>query len=82
MPGCRELSKASVPLSRISFPIVHDRAKFSSRKQSETNRNDKNAVCDYVSEYLRMCFRLYEDSLRPFVNILQTFCERSNIVDD
>ena len=50
--------------------------------QSETNRNDGNAMCDYLSEYLRMCFRLYEDSSRPFLNILRTFCERSKLAED
>ena len=64
------------------FPIFHDRDKFSNREQSETNRNDENAMCDYFSEYLRMFFRLYEDSSRPFLNILRTFCERSNIAED
>ena len=39
------------------FPAVHDRDKFSNREQSETKRDDENAVCDYLSEYLRMCFR-------------------------
>ena len=53
--------KAPVPLGRIFFPIVHDSDKFSNREQSETNQNDENAMCDYLSEYLRMCFRLYED---------------------
>ena len=48
--------------TRLARPIGHDRDKFSNRKQSETNRNDENATCDYLSEYLRMCFRLYEDS--------------------
>ena len=33
------------------FLIVHDRDKFSNRKQSETNWND-HAMCDYLSEYL------------------------------
>ena len=32
------------------FPIVHDRDKFSNREQSETNRNDENAMCDYFSK--------------------------------
>ena len=35
---------------------------FSNREQSETNRNDENAMFDYLAEYLRMCFRLYVDS--------------------
>ena len=51
------------------FPIVHDRDKIINREQSETNQNDENAMCVYVSEYLRVCFRLYEDWLRPFLNI-------------
>ena len=51
------------------FPIVHDRDRFSNREQSGTNRSDENAMCD---EYLRMCFRINEDSSRPFVNILRT----------
>ena len=55
--------KAAVPLSRIFFPIVHDRDKFSNREQSETDRNDDNPMCDCLSEYLRLCFRLYGDSL-------------------
>ena len=29
-----------------------------------------------------MCFRLYEDSSRPFLNILRTFCERSKKAED
>ena len=64
------------------FPIVHDRDKLSNRDQPETNRNDENAACDYFSEYLRMCFRLHEDSSRPFLNVLRTFCERSNEAED
>ena len=55
------------------FPIVHVSDKFSNREQYETDRNDENAMCDYLSEYLRMCFRLYEDSARPFLNFLRTF---------
>ena len=47
---------ASVPLGRIFFPIVHDRAKFSHREQSKTNRNDENAMCACLSKYIRMCF--------------------------
>ena len=72
MPGCYAKmmtgrtfltnSKAPVPLGRMFFPIAHDRDKFRNLKQSETNRNDENAMCDYLSEYLRMCFRLYGDS--------------------
>ena len=50
--------------------------------RSETNRNNENAMCDYLSEYLRMCFRLYEDISRPFLNILRTFCERSKLAED
>ena len=38
------------------FSIVYDQGKFSNREQSETNRNDENAMCEYFSEYLRMCF--------------------------
>ena len=34
-------------------------------------------MCDYLSEYLRMCFRLYEDLSWPFVEILRTFCKWS-----
>ena len=64
------------------FPIVHDRDKFSNREQSETNRNDENAMCDFLSQYLRMCFRLYEDSSRLFVNILWLPCEQSKITED
>ena len=45
-------------LAEWFFSIVYDQGKFSNRKQSETNRNDENAMCDYFSEYLRMCFRL------------------------
>ena len=33
----------------ICPPIVNDRDKFSNRKQSETNRNDEIAMCDYLS---------------------------------
>ena len=29
-----------------------------------------------------MCFQLYQDSSRPFLNILQTLCERSKIAED
>ena len=61
------------------FPIVHDRDKFSNLKPIGMT---KKATCYYLSEYLRMCFRLYEHSSRPFLNILQTLCERSNIVED
>ena len=81
-PICIDATNAPVPLGRISFPIVHDRDKFSNREQSETNRNDENVMCDYLSEYLRKCFRLYEDSSRPFLGILRTFCERSEIAED
>ena len=59
------------------FAIVHDRDKFINREQSETNQNDEIATYDYLSEYIRMCFRLHKDSSRPFLNILRTFCERS-----
>ena len=38
------------------FLIIYDRDRFTNREQSETNRNDENAMCDYLSEYLRMCF--------------------------
>ena len=60
------------------------RVKFSDRGQSETNRNDENAMCDYFSEFLRMYFRLglYEGSSRSFLNILRTFCERGKITED
>ena len=61
------------------FPIVHDRDKISNREQSKTNRNTESANCDYLSEFLRICFRLYKDSSRPFLNILRTLCERSKI---
>ena len=44
-------SKAAVQLGRIFCPIVIDRDKFSNREQSENNRNDGNAMCDYLSEY-------------------------------
>ena len=69
-------------LAEYIFRLFTIRDKFGYRKQSETNRNDENALCDYSSEYLRVCFRLYEDSSRPSLNILQTFCERSNIAED
>ena len=65
------------PRSQIFFPIVHDRDKFSNCKQSETNRSDENAMCDYFSEYLQMCIRLHDNSSRPFPYVLWTFCERS-----
>ena len=81
-PGVHKtIAKNPVPLDRIFFRIVHERDKFSNREQSETNRNDENATCDYLSEYLRMCFRLYEDSSRPFLNIYG-HCERSKIAVD
>ena len=63
--------KPPVPLGQTFFPIAHDGDKVSNREQSEINRNDENSMCDYLSEYLRMCFRLYEDSSRPFLNIFQ-----------
>ena len=63
-------------------PIVHDKDEFNNREQYETYRNEENAMCDYSSEYLQMCFRLCEDSSRPFLNILRTFCERSKIAED
>ena len=69
--------KAAVPLGPIFSPIVHNRDKFSNREQSETNRNDENAMCDYLSEYLRMCFRLYEGSSRPFLTINGHFANES-----
>ena len=50
------------PTWSVIVPIVNDRDKCSNRGQSQTNRNDENVMCDYLSEYLRMCFRLYEDS--------------------
>ena len=62
------------------FTIVQDRNKFSNREQSETNRNDGYAMCDYSSEYLRMCFRLYEDSPRPFLNIVRTLVNEARKV--
>ena len=57
----RSRCKAPFPLDLIFCPIVHDRDKFSNREQSEINRNDESAMCDYLSEYQRMCFQLYED---------------------
>ena len=71
------------------FPIYYDRDKFSNREQYETHRNGENAilVCDHLSEYLRMCFRLYEDSSRTFhrhfekkaiyLSIQNTKCEKN-----
>ena len=55
------LVKPQSHLAEYLFPIVHDRDKFNNHEQSETNRNDDNAMCDYISECLRMYFRLYED---------------------
>ena len=55
------------------FPIVNDTDKFSNHEQSETNWNDGNALCDFLSELLRMFYRLFEDSSRPFLNTLRTF---------
>ena len=74
--------KAPVPLGRIIFSRSFTIEKFSNREQSETNRNDENAMCDFLSEYLRMCCRLYEDSLRPFLDIFRTLFERSKIAVD
>ena len=54
------------------FPIVCDGDNFSNREQYETNWNNENAACDYLSKYLRMFFRLYEDSSRPFLKVLQS----------
>ena len=71
-----------VPFGRIFFPIVDNRDKFRNREQSETNRNDKSAMCDYLSDYLRMCFRLYENSSRPFLNILQTLCKQNRAAEE
>ena len=59
-------------LAEYFFPIVHDRDKFSNCEQSKSNRNDENAMCDYLSEYVRVCFRLYKDSSPQFLNILRT----------
>ena len=67
------------PICPNSFPIVLDRDKFNNCEQSETNRNDENAMCDYLSKYLRMCFGFYEDTSRSFRNILRTLWERSKI---
>ena len=67
---------------KYSFPIVHDKDKFSKREHSESNRNDENSMCDYLSYYSRMCFRLYGDSSRPFLDILLTLCGRSKIAED
>ena len=52
------------------------RVKFSDRGQTETDRNDENAMCDYFSEFFRMHFRLglYKGSSRSFLNILRTKC--------
>ena len=58
----REELKPRPTWPNICFQIVHNRDKFNNRKQSETNWNDENAMRDYLSENLRMCFRLYEDS--------------------
>ena len=73
--------KSPSPIWPNIFPIVHDRDKLSNRKQSETNRNDENPMCNYLFEYLRMCFRLYEDSSRlsvseHFSHILRTKQDR------
>ena len=82
-PGFEAMeTKASAPLGRQNFPIVHDRDKFSNREQSETNRNDENAICDYISEYLRTCLRLHDDSSRQCLNVLRTFCERCKKVEN
>ena len=62
--------------------LYHFYGKFSNREQSETNRNYGNAKCDYLFEYLRMYFLLYEDSSRPFLNILRTLCDRSKVAED
>ena len=74
-----ETVKPRSHLAEYFFPIVHNRDKFSNREQSETNRNDENAMCGYLSEYIRMCFRLYEDPPRLSLTILQTLCEQSKI---
>ena len=74
-----ETVKPRSHLAEYFLPIVHDRDKFSNREQSETNRNDENAMCDYLSEYIRMCFRLYEDPPRLSLTILQTLCKQSKI---
>ena len=44
------------PVTPNIFPIVHERDRFNNREQSETNRNDENAMCYYLSEYLRKCY--------------------------
>ena len=44
------LVKPRSHLAEYLFPIVHDRDKFNNHEQSETNRNDDNAMCDYISE--------------------------------
>ena len=62
-------------LAEYFLPIVQDKTKFSER--SENNRNDKNATCDYLSENLRMCFRLNKDSSRPFINIYGQFADEA-----
>ena len=38
-------------LAKYFFPIVYNKDKFSNREQSGTNRNDENAMCDYLPEY-------------------------------
>ena len=40
------MHQATGPLAEYFPPIVHDRDKFSNREQSETNRNDENAMCE------------------------------------
>ena len=75
-------TKAPVPLCRICFPNVHDIHESCNREQSETNRNDGNEMCDYLSECLQMCFRLFEYSSGPFLNILRTLCEQIKTNED
>ena len=53
-PGnLRVATKTPVRLGRIFFPIDHHRGIFCNREQSDTNRNDENAVYDYLSECLQ-----------------------------
>ena len=64
------VNKAPVPLGRIFFPIVYDIDKFSNRENNlkpiGMMTKHHGALGDYLFEYLRICFRLYEDSSRPF----------------
>ena len=75
LPDLKEFSPG--PTWPNIFSDFHDRDQISNREQYKTNRNAENAMYDYSSEYLRICFQLYEDSSRPSLNILRTLCERS-----